>query len=84
MPFCYKYRQGPSYLVDYLTMLSVSRIYIALVDSMINECGAVGGMKIGRGYRNIRRKPAPVSLCPPQIPHELTWDQTRAAAMGNQ
>jgi hypothetical protein len=25
-----------------------------------------------------------VSLCPPQIPHELTWDQTRAAAMGNQ
>jgi hypothetical protein len=43
---------------------------------MIDEgdCGAIGGMKIGRGNRSIRRKPAPVPLCPPQIPH----DQVRA------
>ena len=25
-------------------------------------------------------KPAPVSLCPPQISCELTWDRTRASA----
>jgi hypothetical protein len=36
--------------------------------------GAIGGMKIGRGNRSTRRKPAPAPPCPPQIPH----DQTRA------
>jgi hypothetical protein len=38
---------------------------------MIDEgdCGAIGGMKIGRGSRSTRRKPAPEPLCPPQIPH---------------
>jgi hypothetical protein len=30
--------------------------------------GEFGGMKIGRGNRSTRRKPAPVQLCPPQIP----------------
>jgi hypothetical protein len=40
------------------------------------DCGAVGGMRIGRGNRITRRKPAPVSLCPPQIPHDLTWERT--------
>jgi hypothetical protein len=29
-----------------------------------DECGVVGGMKIGRENRNTRRKPAPVPLCP--------------------
>jgi hypothetical protein len=47
-----------------------------------DECGAVGGMRTGRGNRSTRRKPAPVPLCPPQIPHDLTWAWTRAAAMG--
>jgi hypothetical protein len=37
-----------------------------------DECGAVGGMRIGRGNRGTRRKPAPAPLCPPQIPHYLT------------
>jgi hypothetical protein len=46
-----------------------------------DDCGAIGGMKIGRGNRNTRRKPAPVSLCPPQILHDLTWARTRAAAV---
>jgi hypothetical protein len=44
---------------------------------MIDEYGAVCGMKIGRGNRSSRRKPAPVALCPPQISHHLTWDRTR-------
>jgi hypothetical protein len=41
---------------------------------MIDEgdCGAIGGMKIGRGNRSTRRKPAPAPLCPPQIPHDQT------------
>jgi hypothetical protein len=36
-----------------------------------DECGAFGGMRIGRGNRSTRKKPAPVPLCPPQIPHDL-------------
>jgi hypothetical protein len=28
-------------------------------------------------------KPAPAPLCPPQIPHHLTWDRTEAAAVGS-
>jgi hypothetical protein len=40
------------------------------------DCGAIGGMKIGMGNRNTRRKPAPEPICPPQIPH----DQTRASS----
>jgi hypothetical protein len=48
-----------------------------------DEYGAVGGM-IGRGNRNTSRsKPAPVSFCAPQIPHNLTRARTRAAAVGN-
>jgi hypothetical protein len=43
-----------------------------------DDCGAIGGMKIGRGNRSTRRKPAPAPLCPPQIPH----DQTRAPTPG--
>jgi hypothetical protein len=34
------------------------------------DCGEIGGMKIGRGNRNTRRKPAPAPLYPPQIPHD--------------
>jgi hypothetical protein len=44
------------------------------------DCGAVGGIKIGRGNRSTQRKPAPVQLCPPLIPHDLT----RAAVVGSQ
>jgi hypothetical protein len=49
-----------------------------------DDYGAVGGLRIGRGNRSTRRKPAPVPLCTPKIPHDLTWDRTRAAAMGSQ
>jgi hypothetical protein len=43
-----------------------------------------GGIKIDRGNRSTRRKPAPAPLCPPQIPLDQTWAQTRAAAVGSQ
>jgi hypothetical protein len=53
---------------------------------MIDEgdCGATGGMKIGRGNRSTRRKPAPASLCPPQIPHDHTRARTLASSVGSQ
>jgi hypothetical protein len=37
------------------------------------DCGAIGAMKIGKGNRSTRRKPATAPLCPAQIP----LDQTR-------
>jgi hypothetical protein len=30
-------------------------------------------MRIGKVNRSTRRKPAPMPLCPPKIPHEETW-----------
>jgi hypothetical protein len=44
------------------------------------DCGAIGGMKIGRVNPSTRRKPAPLPLCPPQIPHDLTRVRTRVAS----
>jgi hypothetical protein len=44
------------------------------------DYGEIGGMKIGRGNRCTGRKPAPVPLCPPQIPHNQTRARTRAVA----
>jgi hypothetical protein len=40
-----------------------------------DECGAVGG--------STQRKPAPVPLCPPQMPHYLTRARTQTAAVGS-
>jgi hypothetical protein len=46
--------------------------------------GEFGGMKISRGNRSTRRKPAPAPLCPPQIPLDQIRDRTQAAAVGSQ
>jgi hypothetical protein len=53
---------------------------------MIDEgdCGAIGGMKIGRRNRSTRRKPAPAPFCLPQIPLDQTRARTRAVAVGSQ
>jgi hypothetical protein len=48
-----------------------------------DDCGEIGGMRIGRGNRSAWRKPAPVPLCPPQIPHDLIRAGIRAAAVGS-
>jgi hypothetical protein len=45
--------------------------------------GEFGGMKIGRGNRSTRGKPAPAPLCQPQIPLDQTRARTRVAAMGS-
>jgi hypothetical protein len=52
---------------------------------MIDEgdCGAIAGMKIGRGDRSTRRKPAPAPLGPPQIPHDQTQARTPGRRGGN-
>jgi hypothetical protein len=34
------------------------------------DCEEIGGIKIGRGNRSTRGKPAPAPLCKPQIPHD--------------
>jgi hypothetical protein len=44
-----------------------------------DDCGAVGGMKTGRGNWSTRRKPTLVLLCPPQNTYNLTWARTRVA-----
>jgi hypothetical protein len=48
-----------------------------------DDCGAVCGIKISRGNRSTRRKPAPMPLRPPQITHDLTRARTLAAAVGS-
>jgi hypothetical protein len=62
--------------------MTVSRRY-NVDDRMINECGEIDGMRIGREDRSSRRKSASVPLCSLQIPHDLTWDRTRVAAVGS-
>jgi hypothetical protein len=49
-----------------------------------HDYAAVGKIRIGRGNGSTRRKSVPVPLCPPEIPHNLTWDWTRTAAVGSQ
>jgi hypothetical protein len=48
-----------------------------------NEYGAIGGMT-SREKRSTGIEPAPMPLCPPQIPHEMTWARARATAIGSQ
>jgi hypothetical protein len=43
-----------------------------------DECGAFGGMRIGRGNQSTQRKLTPVPFRPPQIPHDMTWARTQA------
>jgi hypothetical protein len=47
---------------------------------MINECGAVGRMRIDGGKESTWREPELVPLCP-QIPDDLAWDRTLASTV---
>jgi hypothetical protein len=47
------------------------------------DCEAIGGIMLERENPSTRRKPIPVPLCPPQIPHDLTRTLTRVAAVGS-
>jgi hypothetical protein len=84
------------YIVDHLIFLLVSRgggvqlgpLCTAATNRSIvtapgvYDDGEIGGM-IGRGNRSTRRKPAPLPLCVPQIPH-AGRTRTRFAAVGSQ
>jgi hypothetical protein len=50
---------------------------------MIDEYGAVDGVRFSGRDQSTRRAPSTVPLCPPQIPHDLNWDRTRAAEVGS-
>jgi hypothetical protein len=50
----------------------MSAAFWPIVPSPDDEYGAFGGMRTGRRNRSTRKKSAPVPLCPPQIPHDLT------------
>jgi hypothetical protein len=67
--------------VGYLTTLPVSRLY-TVDNRMINEYGAVGGMRIIKGNLSIRVKHTPILIFP-QTAHDLIWDRIRAAAVGS-
>jgi hypothetical protein len=43
-------------------------------DRTTDDYEAVDGITTGRRNRSIRRKSAPVPFCPPQMPHDVTWD----------
>jgi hypothetical protein len=45
--------------------------------------GEFGEMMIGSGNQSTWRKPAPVPLCPPQTPHDLTGRKPGPAAIGS-
>jgi hypothetical protein len=55
------YRKNSVRVVCYLTMMSISKLH-SVHDRMINECGAVGGMRIGRGKRNTQKTLASATL----------------------
>jgi hypothetical protein len=55
---------------------------LSYLPQVIVEDGEFGGMKIGRGNQSTWRKPAPAPLCPPQIPLNQTWVQTRRCRGG--
>jgi hypothetical protein len=54
-----------------MTSFSTSATNWPIVPAPDDERGTVSGMRIGRGKRSTRRKPVPMPLFPPQIPHEL-------------
>jgi hypothetical protein len=42
-----------------------------------DACGGVGETRIGGVNRNVRRKAAPMTFCPPKIPHDLGSNPSR-------
>jgi hypothetical protein len=63
-----------------LLLLPFIGLFYQLWKKYADDCGAVSGMS-GNGNGSTRRKTAPLPLCSPRIPHDLTWARTRAAAV---
>jgi hypothetical protein len=64
-------------VVEYKWMHSARRLIALIVPTPADyEDGEFRGMMIGRGNRSTRSKPAPVPLCPTQIPQYMTGRNT--------
>jgi hypothetical protein len=59
--------------------LSVLRLY-SIDERMINECKVVDRMRCGRRKLQYSRGNPTQYLCPPKIPHDLTWNQTQTGS----
>jgi hypothetical protein len=57
-------------LFPVLFVLSITRLY-CFNERMINGCGAIGGMRNGRGNRSTRRTHDPAPLCLRKMPHDM-------------
>jgi hypothetical protein len=64
-------------------MLWISGLY-SINDGVINQCGAVGGMRTGKGNWRTGRKLTPVLFRLPQISCYQVWNWTWVAAVGSQ
>jgi hypothetical protein len=71
-------RLGPLGTADIIGVL----YQLQMIDD--GDCGAIDGMKVGRGNRSTWRLPVPVSFFLPQTPHDLTRAWTQAASVGSQ
>jgi hypothetical protein len=72
-------------LLFFLTWLFNNAINLRLQsvnDRMINKRGAAGGIRLRMGSQSAWRKS--VSLHPPQIPCDLTWNEIPATMVGSQ
>jgi hypothetical protein len=65
-----------------LFRLSYQPWLVVEVVVIIDSYGAVGGIRMRKGNPSTWRKPAPLTICPLQIPYYLIWDGTQAAMMG--
>jgi hypothetical protein len=68
---------------DWIHLVRQPLVDLSCQSRTVAQYGTDGRMRIGRGNRSTRRKPAQVLLRPPQIPHDLTWDRVLAAAVGS-
>jgi hypothetical protein len=69
---------------DWVHLVCRPLIGLLYQPQMMDVYGEFGGMRTGRENWSTQSKPAPVPLCPPQIPHDLTWDRTQAATVESQ
>jgi hypothetical protein len=64
-----------SYLWSFFITIILSGVRLSPLGTAATidgDCGAIGGMKIGRGNRSTRRKPGSVPFYRSEIPHVLT------------
>jgi hypothetical protein len=51
----------------------------SVCESTINEHGTIAETR----HRSTHEKPTRITMCPPEVTHDLTWDRNHAAAAGS-